>query len=244
LNFFITALRLVDQVDTAGVGVVGLRHLRGRVLQTHHPGARGRGDRLGDHERVAETMVEPDGDVAGDLDVLALVVADRDLVRVVEHDVGGLQRRIGEQPGRHELVLALGALVLELGHPRQLAVADRALHDPAQLVVLGHVALYEHRRDVGSRPMAKNIAASDIVWLAEHAGLVGDGECVQVDDAVERVAGVLPGDPVAQRPEVVAEVHVAGRLHARQHTCARGRGRIGRRVHGRRRYPVAPVSLR
>jgi len=35
-------------------------------------------------------MVEADGDVAGDLDVLALIVADRYLVGVVEQDVGCL----------------------------------------------------------------------------------------------------------------------------------------------------------
>jgi hypothetical protein len=67
------------------------------------------------------------------------------------------------------------------------------------------------------------------------------GECVQVDDAVERIAGVLSGDPVPQCAEVVAEVHVAGRLHARQHTCRRVAGGVG---HGRRRYPVEPPALR
>ena len=89
--------------------LVGLRHLRGRVLQVHHPGAGGRGDRLGDDERVAEAVVEADRDVAGDLDVLALVVADRHLVGVVQHDVGRLQRRVGEQTGRDEVCLTLGA---------------------------------------------------------------------------------------------------------------------------------------
>ena len=39
---------------------------------------------FGHDERVAEAVVEPDRDVAGELDVLALVVADRDLVGVVE----------------------------------------------------------------------------------------------------------------------------------------------------------------
>ena len=33
---------------------------------------------LGHDERVAEAVVEADGDVAGELEVLALVVADRD----------------------------------------------------------------------------------------------------------------------------------------------------------------------
>ena len=54
----------------------------------------------GTHERVAEAVVEAHRDVAGDLDVLALVVADGHLVGVVEQDVGGLQRRVGEQAGR------------------------------------------------------------------------------------------------------------------------------------------------
>ena len=61
-------------------------------------------------------MVEADGDITRDLDVLALVVADGHFVGVVQHDVGGLQRRVREQSGRDELVLALGRLVLELGH--------------------------------------------------------------------------------------------------------------------------------
>ena len=39
--------------------------------------------------------IEPLGDVAGDLDVLALVIADRHLVGVVQEDVGSL-----EAPGR------------------------------------------------------------------------------------------------------------------------------------------------
>lgn len=39
---------------------------------------------------------------------------------------------------------------------------------------------------------------------------------MQIDDAVERIAFVLAGDPVAQRPEIVAEMDVARRLNAGQ----------------------------
>ena len=53
-------------------------------------------------ERVAEAAVEAHGDVAGELEVLALVVADRHLVGLVEQDVGRHQHRIGEQPGRDD----------------------------------------------------------------------------------------------------------------------------------------------
>ena len=45
-------------------------------------------------------VVEPDRDVARELDVLALVVADRDLVGVVEEDVGGHEHRVVEQARR------------------------------------------------------------------------------------------------------------------------------------------------
>ena len=68
----------------------------------------------------------------------------------------------------------------------------------------------------GSRPTAKKIAASSIVRSPTTPGSLGDGQGVEVDDAVEHVLVVLPCHPVAQRPEVVAEVDVAGGLHAGQ----------------------------
>ena len=68
-------------------------------------------------------VVEADRDVARELDVLALVVADGHLVGVVEEDVGGHQHRVVEQPDAHRL-LALG-LLLELRHAPQLAERGR-----------------------------------------------------------------------------------------------------------------------
>ena len=54
----------------------------------------------GHGEGLAEAAVEPLGQVAGQLEVLALVLADRHLVGLVEQDVGGLQDRVGEQADR------------------------------------------------------------------------------------------------------------------------------------------------
>ena len=59
---------------------------------------------FGHDERVAERVVEADRDVAGELDVLALVVADGHLVGVVEEDVGGHQHRVVEQADGHRLL--------------------------------------------------------------------------------------------------------------------------------------------
>ena len=117
------------------------------VLQIHDARPdRGEG-RLRDDERVAEGVVEPDRDVARQLDVLALVVADGDLVGVVEEDVGGHQHRIVEEADAHEL-LALG-LLLELRHPPQLAERRGAVEDPRELGVGPNVALDEQQGAVG-----------------------------------------------------------------------------------------------
>ena len=82
-----------------------------------------------------------------ELEVLALVVADRDPLGVVEEDVGRHEHRVGEQPDPHRLLA--GALLLELGHPPQLAHGGRALEQPGHPGVLGDVALDEQGAPVG-----------------------------------------------------------------------------------------------
>lgn len=46
---------------------------------------------------------------------------------------------------------------------------------------------------------------------------------MQVDDAVERIVAILSGDPGLQRTEVVPEMDITSRLHARQHAWLGGR---------------------
>ena len=60
---------------------------------------------LGDDQRLPEAGVEALGDVAHQLDVLALILADRDLVGAVGEHVCGLQHRVDVQAGRDELAL-------------------------------------------------------------------------------------------------------------------------------------------
>jgi len=52
---------------------------------------------LGHAERLAEAVVEALRDVARELEVLALVVADRHEIGLVEQDVAGHQHGIGEE---------------------------------------------------------------------------------------------------------------------------------------------------
>jgi hypothetical protein len=90
--------------------------------------AAGRVDGLGQGEhRVVggrEAVVEPLTDVACQLDVVTLVLADGDLVGVVEEDVGGLQHGVVEQSDADGLALPRG-LLLELGHLSQLTEPGR-----------------------------------------------------------------------------------------------------------------------
>ena len=116
------------------------------------------------------------------------------------------------------VALALGGLVLELDHARQLAERQPCTPSPSQLAVLDDVALHEDRGDVGIEPDREHHRRQLDRGLADDSWLLGDRERVQVDDAVEDVLLVLAVDPVPQRPQVVAEVDVTGRLDAREHT--------------------------
>ena len=93
-------------------------------------------------DRVGEVVVELLGDVAGQLQMLLLVVADRHVRGAIGEDVGRHQHGIGvEADGRVLAVLA--GLLLELRHAVEPAEPRHAVEDPGQLGVLGHLALVE-----------------------------------------------------------------------------------------------------
>ena len=123
-----------------------LGHLRGGVLEVADLGGGLEDVGLGQPEGLLVAAVEPLREVAGQLEVLALVLADRDVVRPVEQDVGRLEDRVGEQPDARRALAALGRLVLELGHPAGLAEAGQALQHPRRLGVRRDLALHEDRR--------------------------------------------------------------------------------------------------
>ena len=172
-----------------------------------------------DHERPAEPVVEALRQVAGQLQVLALVLADGNLVGLVQQDVGGLQDRVGEQPHAGHVRAGLGRLVLELDHPAGLAEPGQAAEHPGELGVLGHVALHEHGAAVRVEPGAEQLCGGDPGPAAQQRRVLRHGDRVQVDDAVERVVAVLQRHPLAQRAQVVAEMErVGGGLDTGQHS--------------------------
>mmetsp|Transcript_81524 Transcript_81524/g.209928 ORF Transcript_81524/g.209928 Transcript_81524/m.209928 type:complete len:223 (+) Transcript_81524:243-911(+) len=137
--------------DNAAVCIrSGLGHLVGAVVQGHDAGA----TRLADQRlRYAEDVpllvcgllvvpVHTLGDVARQVQVLHLVLTHRNLVCLVEKDVGGHEHGIGEEaeahspPLLHRLFLVLRHL-LEPGH-RRLRVQQ-----PGELRMLRHGRLHE-----------------------------------------------------------------------------------------------------
>ena len=204
-------VRTVREVDRAEGRAHRLRHLALRVLQVHDPGGDLGHDGLGDDEGLAVAAVEPDRHVAGELQVLALVVADGDLVGVVEHDVGCHEHGIGEKAGGDRLGAL--ALLLELGHAPQLAETRRALEQPAEPGVLGDVALHEHRADLRVEPAREEPGGGVEGTAAQLGRVLFDRQGVQVDHAEDRVGLVLVDDPLAEGPEIVADVRRARRLH-------------------------------
>ena len=157
-------------------------------------------------------VIEADGQIAGELEVLALVVAHRNLVGVIEEDVGGLEDGVGEQPGPHRL--RVPALLLELGHPSELPDGGDAFEQPGQPGMLGHMTLDEEGTDVGIEADGQQSGCCHQGAVGQHCGVVVLGQGVEVDDAVEGLVVVLVVDPGTERSQVVAEMDLTARLHA------------------------------
>ena len=182
----------------------GRRHLVRRLLQVHDPRADRREDPARDLERLAEARVEALRDVARELDVLPLVVADRDDVGLVEQDVARHQHRVGEEAGGDELLAF--ALFLELGHTAELSEPGDGREQPSGLGVRRHVALEEEGAAIRVEPDGVEERRQVECAVVQVARVVLDGDRVQIDDAEEGVALVLGRDVLAHRADVVADV--------------------------------------
>ena len=148
--------------------------------------------------------------------MLALIVADRDLLGVVQQDVRRHQRGIREKPGQHVFIALFGRFVLELGHTGEFAVANRALHDPRQLGVLRYVTLHKHARPLGIEASGKKEHGRFSGLGPERRRIASNGEGMQVDHSVETVRGLV-ADPAHDRSDEVPQVFLASRLDTGQY---------------------------
>src|SRR5260370_17206523 len=86
--------------------------------------------------------VEGPCDVARQLQMLFLVLADRHMGRLVEEDVGSHQHRIAIE-AETGLILLLAGLVLELGHPVEPTERGQTAEDPTELGMPADLPLVE-----------------------------------------------------------------------------------------------------
>ncbi len=148
--------------------------------------------------------------------MLALILADGDVVGLIQQDIRRHEAGIGEQAAVY-VVGVLGALVLELGHAAQLAEHGVAVEDPAQLRVLVHMALDKEG------VLLRVKAAGDILGQLGHGAaaqlcrILPHGDAVQVGHEIITVEFVGQCRPVFHRAQVIAQVQIAGGLNAGEH---------------------------
>ena len=167
------------------------------------------------------------------LQVLHLVLADRHQVRAVDEDVGGHQHRVGEQPDARRDALC-DLVLVRVGAFEQAHAGDGG-ENPRQFAHFRHVGLAEEaapspgrgrargsrgpRRGRCRRGCAARVARpAPCSWRPRRASFSSASlqrcQGVVVGDEVEALAAILQLDVLLDRAEVVAEVQLAGRLHA------------------------------
>ena len=190
-----------------------LAHLLGRIIQSHDPGSRLHEPSVRNHECVlAEPVVDPDGDIPAKLDVLFLVIADRNHIRIVEEDIGRHQDRIGQKACSNRFLAA--ALGLELGHAVELSGVAAAAEDPSQLRVSADGGLDEDdgflRIDADGHIEGRHI--QDV--LSQFLRILGNGDSMLIYDAVDALVVILQLDELLECAQIITEVNVSCRLYA------------------------------
>ena len=149
-------------------------------------------------------MIEPGRDVTGELEMLLLILADRNDVRVVEQDVRRHQRRvienarIGGLPSRERILVGMPAL--------ELSRREKATEHPRELEHLGNVRLPVEQRPVrieaASQPRGGDVA--DVA--AKRRGIPNGGEGVIVGDEVKSAVPIYERKSRPDRSQVVAQM--------------------------------------
>ena len=145
---------------------------------------------------VAEIVVELLRDVARQLEMLLLVVADRHVRGAVDQDVGRHQVRIGEQPDRGVLAVLAG-LLLELGHAVEPAQRATQLNTQASSACSATWLWLNTMCFFGSMPEAMKAAVTSRIALRQLGRVLPDGDGVQVDHAIDAVVALLQLDELA-----------------------------------------------
>ena len=209
-DLFLDFRRLLKHLDRV---VVALAHLL--AVGAGHPCGRLQHAGLGEREDIAVEVVEGAGEIAADLHMLHLVVADGNGGRVVGQDVGRHQHGVGEEPrvGRQPLGLLffVGVAPLKKAHRR-----DRQ-EQPGEFCDLRHVRLHKQRGPGRVEAEGDEIECRIVDVFPQQLRIADRGQRVQVGNEVVGVAGMLEVDVLPDGTKVVAPVEAARRLDAGEH---------------------------
>src|SRR5919112_6294470 len=114
-------VRLVEERDVPGGRRRALAHLLRGLVECHDPRSGLQNHGLRNNEGLTVESVETPCERPRELQVLALVLAHGDELRVVEEDVGGLEHGVVVEPDARALGATPLGLVLKLRHARKLA---------------------------------------------------------------------------------------------------------------------------
>ena len=149
--------------------------------------------------------------------MLALILADRDKVGLVEQDIGGHEYGIGKE-ACGDIICVLLRFHFELRHARQLTELRIAAKHPGKLRVLWHMRLNEH--DVLLRVESAGDILRELLQTsaAQISRDLPDGNGMHIDDTIDALIFVLQSDPVFDRPHIRAERQIAAGLDAGKDT--------------------------
>ena len=131
----------------------------------------------------------------------------------VEQDVGRLQDGVVKEAHIDVVLLAL-ALVLELGHATDVTKLRYRVENPTKLGVLWDLALHKKHGAIGIDTASEDVSGHVQDPLLHQLCVVVLGNCVIIHDAEVAKVLLLQGDPVSDRPKVVAQVEFTRRLNA------------------------------
>ena len=224
-------LRWIQQGDATAFIGIAFAHLAAPVRQAHHPGPLFEDHRLGNLEHrivlTAETGIDALlSDVAGQFQMLFLVLTNRHQIGVIEKDVRRHQHGIVEQTDG-DVVALFDRLLLELDHPLQPVQRGDAVEKPAKLAVGGHLALNEDRAPLWIHSAGEIQGCGAQGVLGELSRVVGNRDRMQINHAHIGVVGVLQIDPVTDRPQPVAQMKGTGWLDTGENPGAWHRSGLG-----------------
>ena len=197
------------------VGVlVRLAHFAERVLQRGDLRALFEDIRLGNAERFAVTVVEADGNIARDFEVLTLIDADGYEICLIQENIRRHEHGIVHQSHVHVFGVA-GGFILVLRHALHFAHIRDGIEHPREFGV---------RRDVGlhvERALFGIDAAGDIERgkferaAAQKRRLLPHRDGVHIGNGVKTGEFALHIHPITDRADIISDGKIAARLNRR-----------------------------